>query len=345
MAASFFQQHHFLYYTPLLIILLVLVIGFIYQFSFTGTFYSQLEVYYDLLIGIETTERSPFNELSSAATVMRKIIILLEAYGQVVILSILNVLFLLYHLLGQKPQTWNRKYLVISILFVVSVLHATVLLGLGTAVGIHVYRQYKYILLFSLFLLGFYITDILLVQKKDIIKQMLSIIFSISFILIIIISIGNFYPSPAIGQINYQVTNQDISGMQSFYENREPTYLISETLARQHQMRYSALLYGLSYASGMSSIRGIDDKDIKPPSGFGYEGNKTMGEQYTSETYFLKYPPTKPYTRRLMDTEEYFAFITPENYKQFDADFSVIRIQDGGELQVYLIDPHLLQNR
>ena len=344
MAASFFRQHHFLYYTPLLIILLLLVIGFIYQFSLTGAFHSQIQVYYDLLIGTGTTEYSPFNQLSSDATFMRKIIILLENYGQLVVISILSVLFLLYYFLGQKPQAWNRKYLMISILFVVSVIHATVLLALGTAVGVHVYRQYKYILLFSLFLLGFYITDILLAQKKDFIKQMLSIIFSISLILIIIISIGNFYPSPAIEQVNYQVTHQDISGMQIFYENRESTYLISETLARQHQMRYNALLYGLSYASEMSSIRGINDKTVEPPSGFGYEGNKTMGEQYASETYFLKYPPTKPYTRWLIDTEEHFAFITPENYKQFDADFSVIRIQDGGELQVYLVDPHLLQN-
>jgi hypothetical protein len=342
MAAGFFRQHQFLHYTPVLILLLVLVIGFIYQLSLTWVFHSQIEVYYDHFIGLGTTEHSPFNQLSSDATYLRKIIILLEAYGQLVILSFLSVLFLLYHFLGRKPQVWNRKYLIISILFVVSVLLATVLLALGTAVGVHVYRQYKYILLISLFLLGFYITDILLAQKKDFIKQTLSTIFSISLILIIIISMGNFYPSPAIGQVNYQVTNQDISGMQLFYENRESTYLISETLTRQHQMRYNALLYGTSYASEMSSIRGINDKEIIPPSGFGYEGNKTLGEQYASKTYFLKYPPTNPYTRWFMEIEEYYAFISPENYEYLDVDCSVMRIQDGGELQVYLINPHYL---
>ena len=45
-----------------------------------------------------------------------------------------------------------------------------------------------------------------------------------------------------------------------------------------------------------------------------------------------------------MDAEEYFAFISPENYEHLDADYSVARIQDGGELQVYLINPHLMQN-
>jgi len=332
-AAGFFRQHQSMHYTPVLILLLVLVIGFIYQLSLTAVFHSQMEVYYSHFIG------SPFNQLSSDATYLRKVIILMERYGQLVILSFLSVLFLLYHFLGRKPQAWNRKYLMISILFVVSVLLATVLLALGTAVGVHIYRQYKYILLFSLFLLGFYITDILLAQKKDFIKQTLSTAFSISLILIVIISIGNFYPSPAIGQVNYQVTNQDISGMQLFYENRESTYLISETFVRQHQMRYNALIYGISHASGMSGIRW---SGVEPTSGFGYEGNKTLGEQYASETYFLKYPPTNPYTRRFMDIEEYYAFISPENYEYLDVDCSVMRIQDGGELQVYLITPHYL---
>jgi len=342
MAAGFFRKHQFMHYTPVLILLLVLVIGSIYQLSLTWAFHSQIEVYYNLLIGEATSEHSPFNALSSDATFLRKVIILFETYGQLVILSFLSVLFLLYHFLGQKPQAWNRKYLMISILFVVSVLHAAFFLALGTAVGIHVYRQYKYILLFSLFLLGFYITDILLAQKKDVIKQTLSIVFSISFILMIIISMGNFYPHPAIGQANYQVTNQDISGMQLFYENRESTYLISETLARQHQMRYNVLLYGVSHASEMSGIRGINNKEITPPEGFGYEENKTLGEHYASETYFLKYPPTNPYTRWFMDIEEYYAFISPENYEHLDVDCSAMRIQDGGELQVYLINSHQL---
>jgi hypothetical protein len=339
---TFFGQQRFKHYTPIIIILLVLVVGFIYQLSLTWMFHSQIEVYYNHFTGAVTPEYSPFNQLSSDATYLRKIIILMERYGQLVILSFLSVLFLLYRLLGQKSQAWNRKHLLISILFIVSVLHAAFFLALGTATGVHVFRQYKYIVLFSLFLLGFYVTDILLSQKKNFVKQILSIVFMISLILIIIFSVGNFYPCPEIGQVNYQVTHQDISGMQVFYENRESIYLISETLARQHQMRYNALLYGLSHASEMNSIRGINDDEIEPPSGFGYEGNETLGEQYTSETYFLKYPPTKPYARRFMDTEECFAYITPEDYERFDADSSVICIQDGGVLQVYLIDPHLL---
>lgn len=333
----FFRHHHLLHYTPLLIILLLLVIGFIYQLSSTWVFQNQIEAYYDLFIGVGTTEYSPLNQLSSDATYLRKVIILMEGYGQLVILSFLSLLFLLYYFLGQKPQAWNQKYLMISILFIISVLLAVVFMALGTAIGIHVFRQYKYIVLFSLFLLGFYTTDILLSQKKSFFKQMLSIIFTISLILIIIFSIGNLYPSPGIGQVNSQVTNQDISGMQSFYGNRESTYLISETFVRQHQIRYNALLYGISYALEMSGIRW---SGVEPPSGFGYEGNKTLGEQYASETYFLKYPPTNPYTRRFMDIEEYYAFISPENYEYLDVDFSVMRIQDGGELQVYLINPH-----
>ena len=341
--AGFFRQHHFMHYTQVLILLLVLVIGFIYQFSLTVVFPSQIEVYYNLLIGSGGIEHSPFNQLTSDATFMRKILILFEVYGPVVILSFLSVLFLLYHFLCREPQAWNRKYLMISILFVVSVILATVFLALGTAVGLHVYRQYKYILLFSLFLLGFYFSDILLAQKKDFIKKTLSTIFSISLILVVIISIGNFYPSPAIGQVSYQVTNQDISGMQLFYENRESTYLISETLTRQHQMRYNALLYGVSHAKGMSGIRWNSfDNEVRPPVGFGYDGNKTLGEQYPSETYFLKYPPKNPYTRRFMDAVEYYAFISPENYEYLDEDCSVMRIQDGGELQVYLVNPHSL---
>lgn len=339
-AAGFLRQHQSMHYTPVLILLLVLVIGFIYQFSLTGVFHEQIGVYYDLFIGTATQTNSPFVSLSSDKSYMDKTIMTMELFGQLVILFILSLLFMLYHALSQKLQAWNRKYLVISILFISSAIFATIFMALGTAIGVQVFRQCKYIVFFSLFLLGFYISDILLSQEKDFLKQILSIIFTLSLILIIVLSVGNFYPSPGTGQVNYQVTYQDVSGMQLFYENREPAYLISETLVRQHQIRYNALLYGISHASKMSGIRGITDEKVVPPPRFGYEGNKTLGEQLLSETYFLKYPPTNPYMRWFMDTEEYFAFITPEDYEHLDADLSVICIQDGGELQVYLINSH-----
>ena len=340
MIAGFFRHHHLMHYTPILIVLLVLAIGFIYQFSLTEVFHNQISVYYNLFLGEVTPEYSPFNELSSDATYLRKFIILMERYGQLAILSSLSLLYLMYYYLYKKPQIWNQRYLMISILFIVSVLLATLLLALGTAIGIHVFRQYKYIYLFSLFLLGFYFTDILLSQQKEFVERILSGFFAISIILIVIFSIGNFYPNPGIGQVNVQVTEQDISGMQLFYENRDPTYLISETLTRQHQMRYNALIYGVSQASQMGGIRGIADERIKPSPGFGYEENKTLGEQYALGTYFLKYPPTNPYTRWFMDTEEYHALITPENYEHLDSDCEVMCLQDGGELQVYLVNPH-----
>lgn len=336
---NFLYKHHYFDYFHLFYILLILLIGFIFYFSYTSAFESQIKTYAGYISGESSTYYSPFNQIASHATFTRKIIVLIESYGQIIVTSFLSILFLIYYFIKQKPQQWKQNYLIISILFSVTILVSIVFLTLGSGIGVHIFRQYKYILLFSLFILGFYFSDILLLISMNLPQKIFSIIFIVLLIIIIIVSISNCFPSPNIGQINQQATFQDISGMQLFYENRDPDFPILETLTRFHQLQYFWFLYGYSIATNIQT-HSLKTRGVRPPSGFGYEKFETLGLQYPSNTYFLKYPPINPYQYWFTQTEEYFNLITPQNYSRLECDFSVNKIQDGGELQIYLILPN-----
>ena len=295
--------------------------------------------FYDILFG----EKSPFNSwFSSSSDFSRKFIILMEQYGQLVILSALCLVTSIYYIIQFRKKGLDKRYLLIGMLFFTFVLVAVIFIMLGTAIGEYIFRQYKYPTIFGVFILGLAFIDVVCKMKTDTLHKIFSLCLVLGIVCMAVCGMVNFFRSSGIGYYNNQVTNEDVAIMDSVFDFRNEKYLIEES-GRQHQMRYNTYLYGHTYAGTMPNIRGIYDKNLNPPENFGYDTHMTLGDSYTTNTYYLQSPTYGTFTRWLFDYEEWWNWhhsLYPTEWERIQYDNTVNRIMTGGTINFYLIIPN-----
>ena len=179
-------------------------------------------------------------------------------------------------------------------------------------------------------------------MKTDTLHKIFSLCLVLGIVCMAVCGMVNFFRSSGIGYYNNQVTNEDVAIMDSVFDFRNEKYLIEES-GRQHQMRYNTYLYGHTYAGTMPSIRGIYDKNLNPPENFGYDTHMTLGDSYTTNTYYLQSPTYGTFTRWLFDYEEWWNWhhsLYPTEWERIQYDNTVNRIMTGGAINFYLIIPN-----
>ncbi|MBE6070196.1 MAG: hypothetical protein E7211_21270, partial [Clostridium lundense] len=81
-------------------------------------------------------EKSPFAILfTSTASLSRKIVLLIVAYGQLLTMSALCLIIALWGVIGKKIHHLDKRYIIILVLFFTFVVISLVFLTLGTAIG------------------------------------------------------------------------------------------------------------------------------------------------------------------------------------------------------------------
>lgn len=259
-------------------------------------------------------------------------------------MSALCLLASLWYVFSTKIRNLDKRYLLIIVLFFTFVLTSLVFLTLGTEIGEHIYRQYKYPVIFAVFLLGLAFVDIVCSMNKTKVKRVLSILFALSLIVMLVLSMCTFYHSSGNGSANLQVTNEDVESMHLIYKYRNCEYIIEET-GCAHQHRYHQYLYGQKKGNDEygNNIR-FNIKDRAPPSNFGYDENVYLGESYDGYSYYLQTPPYGEYQRWFVTYGEYWGWASSETYpsswEHLWADRTVSKIISGGSINFYLIVPY-----
>jgi len=283
---------------------------------------------------------------TSTASLSRKITLLISSYGNLLLLSALCLLTTIWYFASRKVCNWDKRYLIIFALFFSYVLIAIFFVTIKPDMwGIH--RMYKYPVIFGLGILGLFFADIICSYNKTKMMRAISAVFTLSLVIMLVLSMCSFYRSPGIGESNYQVTEEDEEAMKLLYETRNTEYLVEES-GNQHQFRFNFYLYGMKEGSTTyhTNIRGLGDHSRFPPANFGYDENNYLGDSYSGKTYYLQTPPYGEYQRWFIGYSEYWPLggkkdtgTLPSSWEHLSVDSTVNKIISGENINLYLINP------
>lgn len=336
--AIFMKEKISISFGLLFYLFIISIMGYLYFISMTAIFQGQLLLYSNFISDFLTAgtmgEDSPFNIQSSTTPFIDRLIgFILGNLGYIIILSISGVTILS----GLKSRLFRQPiFLIIAAVFIVFFILSIGFMFSGSGIAC-LQRQLKYPMLISLFLCGFYFVDLLSHNNKHTLKKILSIVVVIGIICASIFSVLTLYGNPSLTTQNKQTTYQDVSGMELFYTYSNQGSLVVETGIREHQERYLKYLYGGSMK--MENIRDTFDDNIIVPSHLGYDTLSYFGNNYDRVTYYLKYPPIGGFHPYLTSTIRYWGDISPTDYIHLDFDTTANFIQNGGDLEVYIIVP------
>lgn len=289
-------------------------------------------------------EKTPFAVLfTSTADLSRKLLLLTFQYGQLLIMSAICLLSVIWFAVNRKVNQKHKTHTIIFVLFFIFVGIAVILMTVYPQMW-SIYRIYKYPTIFGIIILGLIFANVICSPKKITAKQILSIVLTLSIIAMLILSMSTFYKSPGIGGSNFHVTFEDKEVMTLLYEHRNTDYLIEET-GNHHQFRYHIFIYGIEKGKEIynTNIRGLYDESILPPVNFGYDINKYLGNSYDKKTYYLQTPPYGEVKRWFIDSSEYCGWsgeeTKPVSWEHLSMDETVNKIINGDSVNLYLIYP------
>ena len=203
----------------------------------------------------------------------------------------------------------------------------------GSNMGFHIYRQIKYSLMISVFIIGLFISGQFISKNRKVAYHLLLSLFIIA---ISILMVYSMYPSSTTYAVNYQPTYSDIAGMNFFFNYRNDTFLIMEPIYRAYQTRWSDLLN----TGSESAIRWGYNEFIRPPYHFGYNnsyGRSNLGDFYNYDQYLLIYPPCEIYYTTLFPNYPDHWDFSPEDFKSLNADQTVNNIYSNYALKIMLV--------
>jgi hypothetical protein len=147
------------------------------------------------------------------------------------------------------------------------------------------------------------------------------------FVLLAIITVITVYPFAPAAQANQQVTEMEYDG--SAWVSEHTT---TSTPVLNHGMSYRRF-----YHAQNGWIPGASRPVASPPDHYNYTEHRTLGASYSGDRYLLV-------TRRSRITyPELFAKYpsewryTPQDFARLEADTSVVRVYDNGEMTVYRV--------
>jgi hypothetical protein len=153
---------------------------------------------------------------------------------------------------------------------------------------------------------------------------------TIVLVTLVAISVFGLYHSPAGGESNHQLTDQDFTGAEWYFDND----LNVEPLQEQgiHMYRFEHALNG-------SESDNVPQEGTRPPSRFNYSVYSTFGESYNETQYYVLterarvfYPTVYP------DYENDWSY-RPEDFDRLSRDPTVSQVYDNGEFDIYRIEP------
>lgn len=321
------------------ILFIILIIFFLWYFSFSLICKCFNTVINWFFFEIGSSEAGKYTTLISntSPSILDIVQIILNMYGQVIILGTLFVIFSLYFFNAERKKKDNQKlkiyhlyFCIISIVFIV----ISALVFFNNFI-IEFGRVSKYDIFFtSIFVaISYGLTYNRLKESKNSSssKKIIYVSLCFVFILLIYFSIFNLYISPRIKSVNEQVTEDEIKGMASFYNHRNQGMLIQEIGISQE--RFHDLIFGTSVPS--KNVRyGLD---TLPIDHFGYTNDTNYGNYYDSSRYLLVSSSGRNLYPELYPKYEKYWRFTPEDFYNLEKDTSVLRIYDNPTLNIYLV--------
>lgn len=314
---------------------IILLVGCVTWFSSTLAFSGSIRsIYNALILGLD-----PVTPPLEAVTIGFRVGIIdaingiIRIYGPALVYLGIGGSLSLFKIIKTRSKN-NVLFLDIflsTLLSIYAFLHL-VFLSKGTNIGFHIFRQVKYSIMVSTFIIGLFFAGKLITENHKTVRKFFLII---SIFLLSILMVYNIYPSASSYSVNYQPTYSDIAGMDFFFNYRNDNILILETIGRAYQTRWSDKID----INNKSAIRYGYSKDVRPPNHFGYD-NAHLGDFYIDDQYLLTYPPCEIYYPTIYPNNQELWDFTLKDFKLLNKDPTVNIIYSNYALKIMLVHPN-----
>jgi len=150
---------------------------------------------------------------------------------------------------------------------------------------------------------------------------------TVTILVLVVLSVFSFYPSPLASSDNSQVTDMEAEGTEWLTEHRAADDLSQFDISyrRYHHARYGR--------SAELPFRGS-----APPPHFNYTNHAHMGDGYADDRYLtITRRGRTHYPRAFPNYPENWLY-TPADFDRLDRDRTVNRVYDNGDYDQYLVD-------
>lgn len=310
---------------------------FMWYFSFTAITNDVHKVTNALFFGSENTQAKIYAELITQTQPdfynLAKVIA--SNYGQIIILMIVSIFLFLYFfniwIRSSKRDELNFFHFFFLIATMIFIFLSIIFFFNDLIINFG--RFSKYTLFFSSIFVGISFSSLFNKYKLSISRQ-LFIFMSLSIILICLLyfSTFNLYLSPIIKSPNQQVTKNEITGVTWFFDHRNDNMSIQE-FGISH-VRYHDAIYGRTIPTKNMNYNAI------PIDHFNYTNKTSFGSYERVNKYMLLTTLGRLYYPELYPEYEKYWRFTPDDFNNFENDYTVSQIYDNRGLNVYFVNGH-----
>jgi|GEM_PF-1761819 hypothetical protein len=300
LATDFSSNQYQKAFLPTILVFVTFFIWFSYKSLFRGTV---KQVYNFLILEIGTPPIEAYQSMWIKAnlTFGEFLKMLFKSYGHeliYVVFSFIALLILLKRAFSKKNLSLEMIFFLL--MFIIFSIEFFPFL-FGDFMLTNPQREFEWALVASTVLNGMfyhqYISDKWQKRNYSLVKKALPITFLFILIIIsVVIGIFSFYSSPLMGEINSQVTNADLEGMNWYFDhfNHKSSYFFGKTLFR----KFSTAL--INKENRYPVVKTFSDV----PSHFGYTGENFKSDgyliitDYEKKYYMVKWPEIGSFTKK-----------------------------------------------
>jgi hypothetical protein len=161
-------------------------------------------------------------------------------------------------------------------------------------------------------------------------QSVVTAVATVALLVLVTLAVFGLYYSPAGGESNHQVTDQELTGAQWYLDTDLNEWPLEEQGI--HMYRFEHALNG-------SESESVPQEGTLPPPRFNYTVHSTLGASYNETQYFVLTERARVFYPTVYPDYEASWRYRPEDYDRLARDPTVSHIYDVGEFDIYRIEP------
>jgi hypothetical protein len=153
---------------------------------------------------------------------------------------------------------------------------------------------------------------------------------TVALLALVVLAVFGLYYSPAGGESNHQVTDQDLTGAEWYLDGDLDTEPLDEQGIR---------MYRFEHALNGSESTNVQQEGTLPPPRFNYTVHSTLGASYNETHYYVLTEQARNFYPTVYPNYEQVWRYRPEDYARLSRDPTVSHVYDSGEFDIYRIEP------
>ena len=310
----------------------ILLIILLTWFSSTLVFGSTVKELYDsVFYAVEISSSSIVQTTSLASTAI--IYDIIKIFGVDLFFIGIAGLIILY-ILFSKNRKFGPIYGPLTLVYITLVLLNFLTFFKNLIVGT---RTVKYLVLLSIFIISIILYNVISVKKPKINR---SYLVAVGLIPLIVLTVFTAYPSPAVVDVNLQVTEQSFEGYAFFVNYKENLTTLSFPDTPQ-TFQNAILGSNTQYSDKILAIKPVDDFGYSTnltnsTNNYGSTGSHSLTQMKSIVGHIGNFYPTNAYLI-VDDVTKYSNSFTNSDFQELENDYTANKIYDSGGFNLFYV--------